>query len=127
MWFEDLDSLNDMCPPADATPTDNIEVFRLINNEVPNDIDFYSHRRLFPKRKFPVAECQCRSISVFLSEEDALSMKKLPSLRSKNIIKIKLKTEDGSIKNTPANQNPRHYSWWRSSVFNVDTMNYILL
>lgn len=47
---------------------------------------------------------------------DAKRLLKLPKFRKANIVKIELGEKDGKIKKTFRNS---HYSWWRSSLFDV--------
>lgn len=67
-------------------------------------------------------ECIARSLSVFDEYESAIRLKKLlPAMRMKPIFEIPLQEKDGLILQT--SNDLHHYSWWRSTEFNLDDIN----
>lgn len=71
-----------------------------------------------------IDECIIRSISVFSDLEDAIKRLKLPKFRYANVTKVNLTPQDGVIKKTFSSS---HYSWWRSTAFNISQANIISL
>jgi hypothetical protein len=104
------EELPESCPPKDANDAKGIVFYRFINEEIATQEDFYSHRKLFPLRKFHVDECQARSVSVQINLEDALNTKKLnKSLSNKRIGQVTINVNSGVYKQTGK---AGHYSWW---------------
>ena len=60
-WAE---SLPDGCPPENAFAPQNDMFYRLVDTVPPEDKDFWSHRKLFPNRKFNISECLACSCSM---------------------------------------------------------------
>lgn len=111
-WFEDLPP---DCPPTAARiPKDEI-YYRLAKNYPPAIEDFYSHRNLYPNKKFG-DECKARSLSIFNSIDGCRNLLKMPLHRDKVIVKIRLDGLSGVILKT--GKNKEHYSWWMSINFN---------
>ena len=118
-WFEELPP---GCPPAEATPSDG-PFFRL-GSIPPEDSDFWSHRKRFPNKFFQVSECQARSISVFDSASAVENLKRrYPILTQKPIFQIDLTPKDGLALQTGDNEH--HFSWWRSTEFQMTTIKII--
>lgn len=113
-WFEELP---EQCPPADAQSLENFVCFRLCETSSPCDEDFHSHRQKAPHQRFNTPECIARAVSVFNDREAAANLLKLPAHRNKSIVRLKLVSTDGVAKKTGNNKS--HFSWWRSSLFDI--------
>ena len=100
-WYEQLPP---QCPPLDAVPCVGT---------------YYRIAKGNPDKVFSglgVDECIARSISLFSEVNDATRRLKLPKFRSANVVEITLQPKDGVIKKTFSDS---HYSWWRSTDFEV--------
>ncbi len=116
------------CPPKTAEEA-AIQVYRLVNNDPPNEDDFMSWREQHPNDICPkgVSECQACGISVFTSLEDVnRARQKVKRLRNKKIAVANLTPNLGRILNTPSrNTGQSHCTWWLPigvtpwNVFNV--------
>jgi hypothetical protein len=116
-WFEELP---DKCPPNDAFDPEGFTFYRLTVGENPAEQDFNSQRATCPNCNFKsVSECVARSLSVWDDIEKCLNLLKLPRHKNKKIMTLALKSTDGLALQT-FKQN--HYSWWRSSSFNLDSV-----
>ena len=114
-WFEDLPA---QCPPIDAEPCNGV-FYRIAQGDPAVSTDFFSQRKLMPTRVFKgleADECIVRSISLFAAMDDARKRLKLTKFRNANIAEITLEPKDGMIKKTFSDS---HYSWWRSTNFDV--------
>lgn len=111
-WFEPL-PVN--CPPQDSSQPNGDSYFRLVESIPPSDRDFWSHRKLYPDRRFNTSECTARACSVVSDPVECAKLLKLPTQRNKKIVELKLLPESGVIKQT--GQNKYHYSWWRTKNF----------
>lgn len=118
-WFE---ALPPDCPPDEAFSPEN-SFFRL--GSIPPDAsDFWSHRRRFPHKVFQVSECIARSLSVFDDLDAVRQLRRLlPAMRSKVIVQVVLTEKDGLIQQT--GNDPHHFSWWRSTAFDLQTIHII--
>ena len=108
-WYEQLPEL---CPPVDAVPCEGA-YYRIAKGNPASNGDFFSQRKLQPNKVFTglgVDECVARSISLFSDINDAIRRLKLPKFRNAQIAK------DGVMKKTFSDS---HYSWWRSTNFEV--------
>lgn len=115
-WFEELPPL---CPPADAEPCRG-EYYRISNGDPSTSADFFSQRRLQPKKVFKgqgVDECILRAVSLFKDRKDAAKRLLLPKFRNSVIASVNLMPKDGLMKKTFRDS---HYSWWRSRDFSVE-------
>lgn len=112
-WYEDLP---EKCPPEDAIRPNNQKFYRLCDSPPPQNVDFFSHRKLFPFKPFNTTECIAQSLSIWESKEKCLSLKKLPAHKKKSVIEFKLSHSDGLILKTGQ---VFHYSWWRSKSFDI--------
>jgi hypothetical protein len=118
-WFEELPP---DCPPADATPA-NGQFYRL-GSIPPEDSDFWSHRMRFPDKFFQVSECQARSVSIFDSINAVEKLqRRYPILAKKPIFKIDLTPNDGLSLQT--GEDEHHFSWWRSTEFQMTSIKII--
>lgn len=112
-WTEDLPS---NCPP-DAAITPKYEIFyRLVKQFPPTEDDFYSHRKLYPKKPFNTNECRIRSLSIFNNLDECVRLLKLPLHKHKKIVQLILPPESGVILQT--GNNLTHYSWWKKATYN---------
>jgi hypothetical protein len=114
-WYEQLPEL---CPPVDAVPCEGT-YYRIAKGNPANDGDFFSQRKLQPNKVFTglgVDECIARSISLFSDINDATRRLKLPKFRNAQIAGVTLEPKDGVMKKTFSDS---HYSWWRSTNFEV--------
>ena len=110
------------CPPDEASAP-KATYFRL-GSIPPDDSDFWSHRRRFPHKQFQVSECVARSLSIFDDQNAAERLKRLlPAMRLKPIFEIDLTKKDGLVQQT--GNDPHHFSWWRSTEFNFETIKII--
>jgi hypothetical protein len=110
------------CPPETAFAPQT-SYFRL-GSIPPDDSDFWSHRRRFPNKVFHVSECIALSLSIFDSQEAAEKLKRLvPAMRSKPIFQVDLTEKDGLIEQT--GNDSHHYSWWRSTEFDLSNIKII--
>lgn len=115
-WYEKLPP---DCPPLEAFAPE--ETYFRLGGIPPSDSDFWSHRQRFPHKVFHVSECVARSLSVFNTLEAAERLKKLlPAMRSKSIFEVDLTEEDGLIQQT--GNDVHHFSWWRSTKFDLSTL-----
>ena len=115
-WYEEL-PLN--CPPEEASAP-KATYFRL-GSIPPDDSDFWSHRLRFPHKQFQVSECVARSLSIFDDQNAAERLKRLlPAMRLKPIFEIDLTKKDGLVQQT--GNDPHHFSWWRSTEFDLKTI-----
>jgi hypothetical protein len=115
-WSEPLP---DQCPPSDAQETDGEKFYRLVNSIPATDVDFQSHRLLFPHQIFGVGECQARSLSLSNNLEKLIKSKKIGSNKSRSVALVTLPKGSGVIKQTGKNH---HWSWWRRKSF--DPLNH---
>ena len=114
-WYEQLPEL---CPPVDAVPCEGT-YYRIAKGNPASNGDFFSQRKLQPNKVFTglgVDECVARSISLFSDINDAIRRLKLPKFRNAQIAAVTLEPKDGVIKKTFSDS---HYSWWRSTNFEV--------
>ncbi|WP_271254895.1 hypothetical protein [Pseudanabaena sp. Chao 1811] len=106
----------DSCPPNDAD-CKSITVYRFLgDNEIKSE-HFLTVRELYPKRKFPETEKECRacSLSVLVSRDEAIRLQKtIPNYMKKSIAEGKLEESSGKIKHTPSagKNDSSHHSWW---------------
>ncbi|PBJ92304.1 hypothetical protein CMV24_27940 [Pseudomonas plecoglossicida] len=115
-WYE---ALPEQCPPGEAFSPNEFVCYRLCESNTVTDRDFLSHRHLFPHKTFNVPECRARSISVFRDKNDLSGILKLPVHRNKTVVQLKLNACDGVAMKT-GKVNDSHYSWWRSSGFDMN-------
>ena len=114
-WYEQLPEL---CPPVDAVPCEGT-YYRIAKGNPASNGDFFSQRKLQPNKVFTglgVDECVARSISLFSDINDAIRRLKLPKFRNAQISAVTLEQKDGVMKKTFSDS---HYSWWRSTNFEV--------
>jgi hypothetical protein len=114
-WYEQLPEL---CPPVDAVPCEGT-YYRIAKGNPASNGDFFSQRKLQPNKVFTglgVDECVARSISLFSDINDAIRRLKLPKFRNGQIAAVTLEPKDGVMKKTFSDS---HYSWWRSTNFEV--------
>ncbi|MFZ6755521.1 hypothetical protein ACO0KY_19405 [Undibacterium sp. Dicai25W] len=96
------------CPPQDAR-SENIEVFRLIEESKAKKSDFLPTVIEFPHRKFDDACILC-SVSVFVNiDEIKKRQARYSNLKSKKIAKGTIAETDGLILETLS---AGHVSWW---------------
>ncbi len=114
-WFE---ILPEYCPPSDANRCVGT-YYRIAQGDPATSADFFSQRKLQPDKVFTgkgIDECIVRAISLFSDVNDAKKRLKLPKFREANIAVVVLQPKDGVMKKT---FDASHYSWWRTSVFDV--------
>jgi hypothetical protein len=112
-WAEELPH---NCPP-DAAIAPKYEIFyRLVKQFPPTEDDFYSHRKLYPKKPFNTNECRIRSLSIFNNLDECAKLLKLPLHKHKKIVQLILPPESGVILQT--GNNATHYSWWKKASYN---------
>lgn len=111
-WAEELPH---QCPPAEATPPENVTYYRYVASIPLREDDFHSQRKHFPLKQFGIDECIARAVSVFSDPEKIKSLNKLPNLRGKKLIEIILTPESGVVIRSCSKEH--HYSWWRVKGF----------
>lgn len=112
MWAEPLP---EDCPPSEAWEPDNEVYYRLIDGYPPTPRDFFSVRKLKPKRNFrDASECETLGLSVFNDIGTCRNAGKLAGLQHKQVAKVTLPPECGAVLQT---RGPRHYSWWLKADF----------
>jgi hypothetical protein len=82
-WAEELPP---NCPPAKATAPNYETFYRLVARFPPEEKDFFSHRKLFPKKKFKTNECRVRSVSIFSEVAQCAKIRKLQAHRNKKVV-----------------------------------------
>lgn len=114
-WFE---VLPEQCPPNDAKQCEGC-YYRIANGNPATTEDFFSQRKLQPDKVFiglGIDECVTRAISLFSEKDEAEKRLKLPKFKKASIALVTLEPKDGMIKKTFG---LAHYSWWRTTEFNV--------
>jgi len=89
-WAEDLPH---NCPPDAAIAPKSETFYRLVKQFPPTEDDFYSHRKLYPRKRFNTNECRIRSLSIFKSLDECAKLLKLPLHKHKKIVQLILPTE----------------------------------
>lgn len=118
-WYEELPP---DCPPEEAFAPGAI-YFRL-GKIPPDESDFWSHRKRFPDKFFQTTECVARSVSVFDSMEAVEKLKRsFPMMAKKLIYQIDLMPKDGLVLQT--GEEEHHFSWWRSTQFEMASIKKI--
>lgn len=117
-WFEPLP---ECCPPSEAATSSGVPFYRILKSNSVSEEDFLSHRALYKNRVFRVSECQARSISIFPDIQECSNVMKMPTFKNKEtyVGEIVIEEQDGLIVNTPSNVSTKHYSWWRSEIFDI--------
>jgi hypothetical protein len=106
------------CPIDGAKNVENLEVFRVVKNSVPTDIDFVPIG--VKKRKYftGLGEellCQSLGLSIFSDLQDAEIAKLFLSEKYSDIhfiAKGVLTSTCGKVKETPSRTGESHKSWW---------------
>ncbi|APJ26613.1 MULTISPECIES: hypothetical protein [Bacillus] len=89
-------NLPPQCPPADAVQRDVEPVYRFIENDTLQEIDFLSHRERKLPYKHPEKECEAAAISFYTTEQAAEGLrKKFKNFKKKVLIKGKITEECG--------------------------------
>lgn len=110
-------------PPEDVVVAyDNESLFRLIReNGVMTEYDLKPHTELYPHKNFKNKLWQASGLSSLCTLEDARSMAKLPSLRHLHgIAEITMCPEYGVMQKTPTNNCANHYTWWHTTLFDLN-------
>ena len=111
------------------TPPDNVVVayqkeplFRLIQEkDVMTEEDLKPHSELHPDRNFGSNLWKASGLSSLCTLDDACSMAKLPYLRHLHgIVEITMRPEYGVMLKTPSNNCANHYTWWHTTVFDIN-------
>lgn len=114
-WFE---VLPEQCPPKDANPCDGC-YYRIVKSLPTPSEDYFSQRAMNPDKVFSgegIDECIARSVSLFNSVDEAKKRLKLPRFKNQTIVSVALEPKDGIMKKSFG---PAHYSWWRSTEFDI--------
>ena len=111
-WAEELPP---DCPPDYAYPPQYDMFYRLVKDYPPEEKDFFSHRKLFPHKRFNTDECRARSISIFNQLDNCILLLKLPAHKHKKVIQLILPPDSGVILQTGQKA---HFSWWRRRHYN---------
>lgn len=95
------------CPPKEAIE-EQIEVYRLSNNDPPKESDFLSHVLLYPKKKYNTRKAY--GISVFSEYEDVEHLLAVNALMRKKFTHIcRGITQEGVIQKAIGSS---HITWW---------------
>ncbi|WCL82281.1 hypothetical protein PPO43_04085 [Saprospira sp. CCB-QB6] len=113
------EKLPEDCPPPDANAVNGKTFYRLGHSSSIVEKDFFSHRKLFPNKKFNTTECIACSLSVFSEKFRCDNLKKLPAHKKKVVFSVELFPKDGLIKQT--GRYKEHHSWWMSTLFNIES------
>jgi ribosomal protein S18 len=105
MIFKNQADMPPQCPPEDATPKDIEPVYRIIENEEVQEIDFLNHieRKLFYRS---ARKCEAIALSFFSNEKAVLELKRrIKNFKNKLISKGKITSECGehTIENSHIN------------------------
>ena len=114
--------------PANTPPEhvvvsyDNEPLFRLIQEDsVMTEDDLKPHTELYPQKKFGNKLWQASGLSSLCTLEDARSMAKLPYLKHLHgIAEIIMCPEYGVMLKTPSNNCANHYTWWHTTLFDLN-------
>lgn len=112
MWFE---VLPENCPPNKSVNPNGETYYRLAESPEIKCSDFWSHRKLWPKKLFKVPECRACSVSVFSEIDACTDLRKLKIHQGKPVVAIILNNDSGKVQQT--GNNIFHYSWWRALNF----------
>ena len=112
-WAEELP---EGCPPGKAKPPDNREFYRLVGAIPPTDHDFRSNRKLRPRQPLGPDECINLACSLWNTYQQCDKKRKLPTLKTRKVVKLTLPPESGVILRTHRTQGG-HHSWWRAKAF----------
>ena len=115
-----MEELPSRCPPEDAIQKEMV-VYRAVTSFPPSEADFYSQRRMFPKKPFNIDDCLAHACSVFDNEFDIKKKKKLLSHNGIRIVKFKIELEDGKVKKTFSKG---HHSWWICKSCHISSKSY---
>ncbi len=96
------------CPPADSQLADGV-VYRIVNNDPPQDEDFLSQFEL--GRAATADPCLRRSLSVFMKAGDAAHRRRLSPRLGRYIAEGTLDQTHGNTKHTGGNKSS-HTEWW---------------
>ncbi len=98
MVFKNQEDLPKQCPPADAASKDIYPVYRFIENNIVQAIDFLNHKernKPYPHGMISYS-CESFALSFFTSEEAAKKMaKKYPFFKKKNLVSGKITSKCG--------------------------------
>jgi hypothetical protein len=120
-FLENLNIKGMTCPPKDAS-SQELVVYRLVDNMPMKIEDIWSYRALYPAKVFK-DECKARACSVFANREDAGNLQKMSHFRRKKIVRINVEKKDGVLLSTPNQMAKSHYSWWIADAFNISSDN----
>jgi hypothetical protein len=106
------------CPLSEAIPAEGV-AFRVTLNDPPTMADFLSHHEqgIEPKPGSTVRQrCRWRSVSVFLTIDDARHLRKRYPERwgTGYIAAGRLTQKMGQTLLTPSPDKPTHTEWWRA-------------
>jgi len=114
-WFEELPAA---CPPDDAKPSAG-RFYRIAKGNPADSGDFFSQRKLQPDKIFTgkgIDECIARAVSLFADLQDAKKKLAIPKFKRAHVVMVELEPKYGVMKKTFADS---HYSWWRTTDFDV--------
>lgn len=95
MLYKNQADMPPQCPPVDAAPNDVEPVYRIIENEEIQEIDFLNHieRKNFYR---PHRKCEAIALSFFTNEKAVVELKKrIKKFKNKLFSKGKITTECG--------------------------------
>lgn len=113
-------------PEIVLVPTEH-QFFRLAkHSDTYSEEDFKSYNDLYPDKvwgdKLPLAV----GLSIINDEKKARKNLKLPMFKQfRGIISLMLNAEDGVVKQTGVHNS--HYTWWRTTKFNINNLKMMQL
>lgn len=115
------------CPPEDIlVPSDHMFYRYALNKDSYSADDFMSYAESNPKKDWGEMLPLAVGLSVLADAQRAKQNMKLPMLRKFNgIIALSLNPIDGVVKQTGAHKT--HYTWWRTTSFNMSNLNMLEL
>lgn len=89
------------------------EVFRVVNNDPPNQTDFVTQRERFPKKELD-DECIARGLSIYTDKSDVHRMiRRIPSRRKRlQLIASGELNQDMGVMSPSPHGGDSHHTWW---------------
>lgn len=117
MW---KDNLPDGCPPKKAIEQE-IEVYRVLNESVPNEADFYNYFTMYPENPRYKSLCKAYALSFYDSVENAiLALSRSTNLKGTHIGKYRINKTHGTCEFKQLNG---HYSIWLYNSWSYNNFN----
>jgi len=106
------------CPPCDANQEERT-IFRCVDSPAAQEDDFASD--ISANRRYADPDnCMSWGCSVWADEKDVLlALKLFKPFKKKNIVSGDIAEEDGALLNTPSNNQPGHFTYWKADGVSV--------